>query len=85
MAGIDPAASRMQSARSTIWATSPWRCEQDLNLRVQSTFDFKSNSLTTRTSHLKLPCGIEPQTFRLQSERSTNWAIRAIKNYLIIT
>ena len=24
MAGIDPAASRMQSERSTIWATPPW-------------------------------------------------------------
>ena len=47
---IDLGTFRMQSERSTIWATSPNRQVQDSNLRGQWPLDFKSNSLTTRTT-----------------------------------
>ena len=77
-AGIDPAASRLQSERSTIWANSPVRCEQDLNLREHNAHLISSQApYQTRTSQQLPPQGIEPWTLWLQVICSTNWAIEA--------
>ena len=50
MAGIDPAASRMQSARSTIWATPPKYQKWDSNPRSITHNILSVTPLTARES-----------------------------------
>ena len=89
-AGIDPAASRMQSERSTIWATTPegapW-IEQGTNRTAadRSTTELyppnKLRSLFDHYSNLILvtvrfsAVWIEHTTNGTTVHRSTNWAI----------
>ena len=70
MRGIDPRTSRMQSERSTIWATLPYAPSGNRNRGTS----LEGKYVTTTPKVLVENGGIAPPASRMQSERSTIWA-----------
>ena len=84
MRGIDPRTSRMQSERSTIFATAPYSSSFEQN-SWNISFSFvticqiipiisKYKPELSNPQNVLEMRGIDPRTSRMQSERSTIWA-----------
>ena len=88
MRGTDPRTSRMQSKRSTIWATSPYPSSFELaseqnpwyiSFRFETSCQFlpiisKHQIELSKLQKVLAMRGIDPRTSRMRSKRSTIWA-----------